>query len=312
MLHLLSRAATYHALYGITDEYKDYLSLIKNQGEEGYCWAYSLTSAIEMRYALKSQNRLSLDPFTLINNTDKWWKERKCKENETQICEECKEYDEGGTSPICALGYMLESKKTMIQSDGEDSNLYISDFEILDITTLNELFAYLDAYKVLYSSLYANDEMMSNAIISDYMDEDETPNHAVIITSVGKFQGDSGIYIEVLNSWGYDAHYDGLVYIKVADFRGANLRNNLNVFSFNAMIKVSKRVSNAKTILFVLAVVFGSLFFASLVFSIIAIYNIRHMNDDNEDDGRQFVRKHESVETDESLKENMIKDEATL
>lgn len=252
-LHLLSRAREYTALHGITDKYKDYLSVIKNQGSEGRCWAYSLTSAIEMKYALKSGNRLMLDPMTLVNNSAKWW----TKHCNADDCKICLTYDEeGGYNTPCAVGYLNSSKQEMMQIDGKNSELIIKDYGIASITSVKELYDALDEHKLLYTTIYAPDELPTMTAVNEYINEDTDIDHAVVMTSVGKLEGSDAVYVELLNSWGYDVSYDGLVYVKVADDENSKLHNNLNMFSMNIWIDVDESDRLSYTIIQTLLLVF--------------------------------------------------------
>lgn len=244
--HLLSRNVAYTALHGITNEYKDQLSVIKNQQTQGYCWAYALTSAIEMKFAMDTGNRLMLDPLTLVNNTAKWWKKQFEKDNNVpEAYKNCDKYDnEGGTSSTCALLFMVGSGQHMIRQDGKDSNIIIEDYNTVDITTIQELYNILDEYKILYTGITA--DFQNAKVIHDYHVDENINDHAVVLTSIGILQGYDGLYAEILNSWGYDAHDDGLIYIKIADSPNVNveLHNNYNMFDYSDVILVKEVTSD--------------------------------------------------------------------
>ena len=283
-MKLLSRNIAYNATHGITTEYKDYLSIPKNQGTEGLCWAYSLTSAIEMKYALKSGNRLMLDPLTLKNNSVEWFKKYDKHKNYSA----CHQYDEeGGYSPLCAAIFMNASKTTMKQQDGNDSYIYISNISYeKEITTVKELYDALDEYKLLYSSIYADDFglFQNSEIIDDYYFENESINHVVVITSVGTVNGYDGLYVEILNSWGYGRHYDGLIYIKVADNETDILHNNFNMFYINVGIDVELKTSTEENVFLSLFIVFFILFVAACVvilFMYCTIIKLKYRNNND-------------------------------
>ena len=266
-MKLLSRLTNYTALHGMTTKYKDYLSIPKHQGNEGLCWAYSLSSAIEMKYALESGNRLMLDPLTLKNNSANWFKKHD-KHNKTYPSF-CKQYGkDGGYAPGCAVLFMHDSKTTMMQQDGNDSYLYISNATYdhdINITTVKELYDALDKYQLLYSGIYADFIFNYKYIINEYYDENESIDHAVVITSVGIIKGFDGLYVEILNSWGYETHYDGLIYIKVADNESDILHNNFNMFEYNYNIEVSRKNSINEDIYMPVFIVFFILFIVACI-----------------------------------------------
>ena len=263
---LLSRAAAFNATHGIKEDKKDYLSITKNQGNEGLCWAYALTSTIETNYALKTGNRLMLDPTMLKNKSVPWWKDQSKKTRKENS--ECLEYGEDGSYiPGCAVNYLYASGDTMIQQDGQDSFLQITGGGRIEIKTLQNLYDALDNHGVLYSAIFANHLNGEYQIISKYIDMNEDCNHAIVITAVGHLinnDDDNGIYVEILNSWGYNYGYDGLVYVKIADSENGPLMNNMNMFYQNIFVEVSRTLTKEEAAL-VCAVLFGILFGLSLI-----------------------------------------------
>ena len=240
-MKLLSRYAAYTALHGIKNDKKDYLSIIKDQGNEGFCWAYSLTSSVEMKYALSSGNRLMLDPFSIVNNSVKWFNRHKSTHKDSMYSN-CFQYDEGGYPPLCALEFMYGSKQELQQMDGNNSHLIISNADVVSIDSVSTLFEVLDKYDILYSMIASSELPPEAMIIDDYVEDDELLlSHAIVITSVGVIEGFDGIYVEVLNSWGYNYHYDGIVYVKVADNETDELHNSFKIFDFNSWIMVEKQ-----------------------------------------------------------------------
>ena len=138
---------------------------------------------------------------------------------------------------------MLASGDTMIQQDGQDSFLQITG-GITSIKTLHHLYEALDKHGVLYSGIYANN--LYGPYINKYQDIDKDCNHAIVITAVGHVRGiydDNGIYLEILNSWGYDYGYDGLIYVKIADSEDGPLKNNMNIFDLNFNTEVSRTLT---------------------------------------------------------------------
>ena len=274
---LLSRVNGFNGTHGLKQEQKDYLSVIKNQGQEGLCWAYALTSTIEMSYALKTGNRLMLDPLTLYNNSVPWF--NKLSEKDKQKYKPCLEYGEDKTYyPSCALVFMAESKQTMRQMDGEDSFLQITGGDEKEIKSLKDLYDILDKYGIIYSGV--NSTYLYGEIIEEYIDadsEDVHPDHAVVITAAGTLKGYEGVYIEVLNSWGYENGYDGLHYVKIADNEDGSIVNNMKLFDENYVVNVKRSITAEEAVAvatgaIACAVVFGILFLIALIIMSIYIY----------------------------------------
>ena len=233
----LSRPRDFTATHGITSDKRDYLSITKNQGTEGLCWAYALTSTFEMSYALKSGNRLMLNPNFTYEHAVPWWKEQ--KKSMRKQYEPCLSYGEDkGYLPFCATMYLIGSGDSITQMDGDDSFLTITYAETLKINSLPDLNNALDTYGVLYVALDA-DPLQSNTIISKYIPS-ETSNHAVVMTAIGEIKGYDGVYVEILNSWGYNHGYDGLQYIKIADSNVSCVVNNMNILSDIIGIQVER------------------------------------------------------------------------
>jgi len=276
MPKLLSRLIYFNAIAGVNTTYKDYLSITKDQGEEGLCWAYSLTSAIEMKYALKTGNRLMLDPLTLYNNSVKWYKKHK-KAYKDEIYSNCFDYAElGGYSPFCAIGFLHDSKQEMKYMNGNNSNIYVSDAGLSEIKTVNDLINSLRTHNILYSGINSdviNDNYLT-PIFEDYYLLNET-NHGVVITAIGTIDSIDGVYIEILNSWGYKVGYDGLFYIKVADSLESELINNMNIFNYNFWLDVDRM--NKEDIFIALIIILGVLLLIS-IFIIIIILGIYKSN----------------------------------
>ncbi len=270
---LLSRLPRFNALHGVTNKYRDYLSIMKDQGTDGLCWAYSLSSAMETRYALDSGNRLMLDPLTLYNRSVPWWKSH-CKE---EWCKHCTQYSktiDKGYFQDCAINYMLISHDTMIQADGEDSYLMISNASTVNITTVEELNKSLDEYGILYSAIDGSTlKQYTQSSTIDFYYSSNTTNHAVVITALGTIDEQPDLYVEIINSWGYDRFYDGLIYIKVADNSTSSLFNNFAIFNENYGIEVKHISVREEITYFALMIVFICLLIVAVL---IAIYEEIH------------------------------------
>lgn len=233
----LSRPRVFTATHGITTDKRDYLSITKDQGTEGLCWAYALTSTFEMAYALKSGNRLMLNPNFTYEHAVPWWKDQ--SKSMRKQYESCLSYGEDkGYSPLCATMYLVGSGDSIAQMDGDDSFLTITYADVLKINSLTDLNNALDTYGVLYVGLDSN-PLQSNTIIKDYIPS-ETSNHAVVMTAIGEISGYEGVYAEILNSWGYNHGYDGLQYIKIADSKVSYIVNNMNILSNIIGIQVAR------------------------------------------------------------------------
>ena len=188
-------------------------------------------------HALKSGNRLMLNPNFTYEHAVPWWNKQN-KAIKTQY-EPCLSYGEGkGYSPDCATMYLIESGDSIIQMDGDDSFLVITYADLLEINSLIDLNNALDTYGVLYVALDA-DPLQSNTVVEAYIPS-ETANHAVVITAIGEITGCNGVYVEILNSWGYNHGYDGLQYIKIADSSTSQIVNNMNILSNIIGIQVAR------------------------------------------------------------------------
>ena len=290
---LLSRYAGFTATHGILNNEKEYISMAKNQNTEGLCWAYALTSSMETIYALKSGNRLMLDPLTMKNHSASWWSKTYKHDNNVDAC---KSYDSSGAySPTCALFFMNESKQTMTQQDGENSYLIMSDFDAVSLTSLNQLYTTLDKHKLLYSVIHSGSQLIQS-VISEYI-TNTISDHAVVITAVGTLYNYDGIYVEVLNSWGSEHNYEGLVYIKIADNENDELHNNLNLFDVNYWIDVERTTIDRAFKFELLSYLFIVLFAVSFVINI-AIIIKHHMNKQKEMNETNEANENEAINDD--------------
>jgi len=273
-VHLLSRLAKFTALHGVSNDHKDYLSIPKNQGTEGLCWAYSLTSAIETKFALESGNRLMLDPMPIYDRSASYWKKH-CKD---ESCKDCKAYrNDKGYAPQCATGYMVKSGDTMKQKDGNNSYLSVVEQSLVKIDTVQGLFDQLDKHKLLLSTFSSSSFIYNGYIVPDYRIGYES-DHSVVITSVGTLEDYEGLFVEVLNSWGYDLHHDGLLYVKVADNENDILHNNMALFDENIWIEV-KRKDDKKKMYKILMWIFVALTGVSLIVIAVVIIKQRTVNE---------------------------------
>lgn len=62
----------------------------KDQGNLSHCWAYSITSAIELKYALKTGNRLKINPFGIIDNVLEFYERHKNDPKYSEVYDKCK------------------------------------------------------------------------------------------------------------------------------------------------------------------------------------------------------------------------------
>lgn len=248
---LKSRFPFFNSLYGVTEEIKDYLSLTKDQGQEGLCWAYSLSSAMELSYALQTGNRFKIDPVFFKNNSAQWFvdhfDELKSESPEhADFAKTCQKYDDiGGYSQLCALIYAQESQcqPSLAYNPNVKAPFRIKDSDVLEITSLESLKNELQAHKFLYNGVYADDLFMSSYILDEYTTGDI--DHGIVITGLGQFTGDyalayPGWYVEILNSWGVEHGYDGLQYVKVADDDESTFANPFNLWDFSFWLEVEE------------------------------------------------------------------------
>lgn len=309
MKNILSRLCIFTAIQGLTRFEKDLIPLIKDQGSHSYCWAYSITSAIELKYALKTGNRLKFNPFGIIDNVLDFYERHKNDPKYSVVYDKCKEFsseEEGGPKelyiPGCALIYLKHDKKPMIyEYNNKSSNVILTSYDIVKIETVDDLIQALKKNKIIMAQYFAT--LMAyesnTSIVDYYITDDSLPiNHNIVITGVGTIYGHPGIYVEIVNSWGLqvkrevtgpvDIGHDGLFYVKVADNITAPLVNNLRLFSSNLIIdvdeldsgsdckseSVSKEYKLVAIILGILAGVFLCLFILFLVLFISAKRNI--------------------------------------
>ncbi|KAK8891520.1 hypothetical protein M9Y10_028732 [Tritrichomonas musculus] len=259
-MNILSRLCLFTAIQGLNNDEKDLIPLIKNQNPHSYCWAYSITSAIELRHALKTGNRLKFNPYGIIDNVLQFYAQFKDQINENQeikrIYESCKQFggnDKDGYElydPSCALLYLFADKKTMIyEYNNKSSNVYLSKMENSNITTLDDLKKALKENKFILAAYHSEPGFHAlGPIITNYLtDEKLDLNHNIIITGVGTIEDIPGIFVEIVNSWGttyYDHEsneykplgYDGIYYLKVADNLTSPLINNRRIFTSNFVI----------------------------------------------------------------------------
>jgi hypothetical protein len=221
-----------------------------------------------MSYAIKTGNRLMLDPLTLYNNSVPWWNEQNKETKKTY--KHCLEYGKDkGYTPDCAVNYLILSRHTMIQMDKEDSYLQVTGAGDLNIKTVQQLYEELDKHGIFYipiNSTYLN----GNELIENYYDVEDPnvlPDHAVVLTAVGEIAGLSGIYVEILNSWGYKNGYDGLHYVKVAESDTSDIVNNMKMLNSPIYVEVERLISIEDAV--ILSKVFAVLFLITLLTTIV-------------------------------------------
>lgn len=266
---ILSRPKQFTSKHGINHTLNDYLSITKDQQQEGLCWAFSLTSAFEMSYARDTGNRLMLEPKQLHRNAVPWWN-KQSKELKKQYSY-CLSYMDGdGYVPECVLEYLVRSHDTLLQEDGEDSFLMINYYQQLKINSLRDMYDGLDYFGVLYATIDAEQLQNGYAIYDEYYPIDHN-SHAVVITGIGTFYNTSGVYLELLNSWGYNVGYDGLQYIKVAESELSFIVNNMNILSDIYGVHLVRDVIKqyADTILALILILLLAITFCALIVFII-------------------------------------------
>ena len=225
---ILSRLSLFSAIAGVN---KDYLSIIKNQGSYGVCWAYSTISAIEMQYGVISGNRMKFSPWkTIVDDILDYFKGKP----QYQTCQNFAEnyfYNH-----FCAFEYLVKSKKHMImQYNNQSSTIYVKNYNYLLFSSLSmeKLIELLSQGHPLVTVMNATAllRLRDVSIVDDYYIGPDTMNgvdHAIVATAVGTIEGRDGIYLEILNSWGEDIGSEGLNYIKIADSVNGTLKRSFN------------------------------------------------------------------------------------
>jgi len=261
---LLGRAAEFTAAHGIDQKNRDYLSLVKNQTEEGISWAYALASAAEMSYAMASGNRLKLSPHSFYNDTvTKYWQDKKNK-----TYERCNYFGKDkGYDPICVIEYMIATTNPIMQEDKISSLIEIKEGKQLKITTVQDLYKLLDEHKILYLAIN-NTHLNGNQFVHTYYTEaNDATNHAVVLTAAGTVENKPGVYVELLNSNGYV----GYQYVKVAENETSTLINNMKMFNSPIYIKVERVLYEEYiTVAKVMTILFFITLFITIVLSIVS------------------------------------------
>lgn len=303
MKNILSRLCIFTAIQGLTEFEKDLIPLIKDQGIHSYCWAYSITSAIELKYALQTGNRLKFSPYGIIDNVLDFYEANKNDPYYSQVYDSCKSFSSENENdpkelymPECALLYLKNDKKRMIyEYNNKSSNVILTNYSNVKIETLNDLIENLKNNKMILAAYYAEPMIyeISESIIDYYVVHEKIPlDHNIIITGVGTLKDYPGLYVEIVNSWGLNGTdpitgqkslvgYDGLYYVKIADDETSPLVNNMGLFTFNFVIDVdelesipdsdadsktvSKSYKTATIILSILTAVFFCLFILFLI-----------------------------------------------
>lgn len=267
---LLSRIDAFQATHGITDDKKEYLSLIKNQDQEKFAFAYALTSTIEMSYAFDTGNRYNLDPQMIYNVCPTWWKDNSPNES----FKHCTEYGSGNYyDPICAIEFMTVSGRTMKQVKGGESFIKVSESGKIKISSVKELESALSTHNILFAEIN-NTRLMGKQIVKEYFDTEDKNvkvDHAVVITACGKVQGEEGIYVEILNSNGFAGNKGFIHYVKVADSADGPLKNNMKMFDTTIYIYVNRLVETEGllTAILVLSILFAITLFVTIIISIV-------------------------------------------
>lgn len=250
MLGIISRNVHYEALHGIDEMF---MTMSKGNDDK-QCKLYPLASAMSMNYVVNSSNLFQLKPSIDVND-------------------DC--------DLKCVLKRMKNSKSTMELNNGYDSHLILKNYGIINIESLNDLFNALDKYNILYSGIITYEEFEGVDVIALYADEINEISHATVITSVGKFDDVPGIYAEVVNGWSYKNNCGGIVYIKIANDENSELKNNMNLFGFNAWIETEYSGSDENNVYFIVMIVFVVLFVFSLVVIGMLFYCNKHKDNGN-------------------------------
>lgn len=324
MKNILSRLFIFTAIQGLTEYEKDLIPLIKNQGLHSYCWAYSITSAIELKYALQTGNRLKFSPFGIIDNVLDFYDANKDNPDYSQAYDICKNFSSENENepkelyvPECALLYLKEDKKRMIyEYNNKSSNVILSNYSNIKIESLNDLIQNLKNNKVILAQYFSGlmGYYVNKSIIDYYVVHDELPiDHNIIITGVGTLEDIPGLYVEIVNSWGLEVTfpnngqtskvgYDGLYYVKIADNETSPLVNNMGLFTLNYVIDVdelesipdsdtdSNNVSKSyKTATIILSILTGVFFCLFILFLVLYLCTKKESDSDRQASRSQFT-----------------------
>ncbi|KAH0789317.1 cathepsin S-like [Histomonas meleagridis] len=263
---ILSRLALFSAIAGVN---KDYLSIIKDQGEYGTCWAYSTVSSVEMQYASISGNRMKFSPWDTIVNTIIDYFDGKSQYPSCQQFSTNYFY-----SHYCAFEYLVNDKRHMIMEyNKKPSSIYVKSYNVFsganaNIDTIVEL---LKTGRPIVSVMRSAtlQKLSDLSIIDKYYMDNETMSsidHAVTVTGIGTIEGHDGIYLEVLNSWGESIGAEGLNYIKVADSINGTLNRNFNILYYGIVFELGddEPVQSSNTGLIIAVVVLAVLLAVSI------------------------------------------------
>ncbi len=271
ILYLIaSRGTSYIGVRGLSDDEFEYIGKLKNRLNTRYEWAYALTTIIETLYGLKTDKRVVLDPFSIINHTAQWW-----RENAKPGYEHCKYYsDVGSYYKNCTLEFMNKTKTTMKLVNGNDSGIFIKDYKRINIANMKELNDTLDEYKVIYSSGCEREcgsvhtlNYYANSINCDYLH--------LVISSLTVLSSNSKLYLELIDSKGRESHYLGIMYILVADNYTSELVNNAHVFDETYVVEIDELPDKSKKQIKTfkaLTGVFCSFFIVSVACLIVVLY----------------------------------------
>lgn len=204
MFQLLARSTEYSVLHGMK------FLLMSSGNDDTSCKYYPLASAMMMDYARTNNDSFLITPVTNITNKD----------------------IEADLDKV--LSTVQDDDEIMKINDQYKANIKLKKYSVVSITSLYYLYAILDEHKLLYSSIY--NSMRKYTIISTINDAYDEIDHAVVLTSVGKLNNMTGIYAEVVNSWGNAYKCGGVSYIKISEDE-QDLKNNMNLFGFNAWIE---------------------------------------------------------------------------
>lgn len=108
-------------------------------------WIFYHHSAIELKYALQTGNRLKFNLYGIIDNILSFYSKMKDDPELKQVYDICKDFSNGGHEwkyyrIICAILYLIEDQKRMIyEYNNKSSNVQVSNFSNPEIKTVDDL-----------------------------------------------------------------------------------------------------------------------------------------------------------------------------
>jgi hypothetical protein len=251
-------------------DWTKYVSNVKNQNNQNTCWAHSIASYLEIKFAELTGINFKLSVRQIVDNTYKEIYDY------NDICREREETNAGGRKE-CALSY-VKARGIMT-----DRDYMIHDYDIRKITPIGVSTFHMNMYPKTKDELlmHLNNTPVILSIytdgLSDFNDDiilDNPIDHSVIGTNVCEFN--NNLYFEFLNSyssgWGTCGGYG---YIRITD-NSDTLVNNRGILYYvsyadiiNLRSILSETCSDKIDTIFKLDI--GIIVFISVIFTLMMI-----------------------------------------